>query len=80
MLHETTTSYTSATIIPDEKKGTIRDHLARLCVRLRPPSGPLVRVDPASGFASLKDNGILQQLGILIEIGRIKKHEQEPHS
>ena len=34
VFRETTKSYTSATIIPDEKKGALRDHLARLCVRL----------------------------------------------
>ena len=80
VLRETTTSYTSASIIPDEKSATLRDNLARLCVGLRSLSGPpvTVRVDPAPGFVSLKDDGILQQLGISIEIGRIKNINKNP--
>ena len=36
-----------------------------------------VRVDAAPGFASLKDDGIPQQLGI-VEIGRIKTSTRAP--
>jgi hypothetical protein len=55
VLRETTTSYTSASIIPAEKSATLRDNLARLCVGLRPPSGPCapvkVRVDPTQALS-----------------------------
>ena len=73
LLRETTTSYTSASIIPDEKSATLRHNLAHLCVGLRPLSGPpvTIRVDPAPGFVSLKDDSKLQQLGISVEIGKI---------
>ena len=48
ILRETTTSFTSALIIPDEKSATLRDNLARLCAALRPTSVPheTIRVDP----------------------------------
>ncbi len=80
VLRETTTSYTAASIIPDEKSITLRDNLARLCVALRPVSGPpaTVRVDPAPGFVSLKEDSALQQLGISVEIGRIKNVNKNP--
>ena len=80
VLRETTTSYTAASIIPDEKSITLRDNLARLCVALRPVSGPpaTVRVDPAPGFVSLKEDSALQQLGISVEIGPIKNVNKNP--
>ena len=74
MLRETTTSFTVACIIPDETRNTLRDNLVRMCVDLHPLDGPpaIVRVDPAPGFVSLKNDKALQQLGICIDITMIK--------
>ena len=46
ILRETTTSFTTASIISDEKSATLRDNLARLCIALRPTSGPHVTWAP----------------------------------
>ena len=80
ILRETTTSFTTASIISDEKSATLRDNLARLCIPLRPTSGPhvTIRVDPAPGFVALKDDPILHQLGMSVEVGRIKNVNKNP--
>ena len=80
ILRETTTSFTTASIISDEKSATLRDNLARLCIALRPTSGPhvTIRVDPAPGFVALKDDSILHQLGMSVEVGRIKNVNKNP--
>ena len=55
VLRETTTSFTTAMIIDNEKHDTLRDALARLSVELHPLDGPpaVIRVDPAPGFMAL---------------------------
>ena len=80
VLRETTTSFTMASIIPDEKSATLRDNLASLCVQLHPLDGPpaTVRVDPAPGFIALRDDDTLKGLGISIEIGRVKNVNKNP--
>lgn len=47
----------------------------RLLVELQPLDGPsvVVRVDPAPGFLALKDDDVLQQFNIAVEVGRVKK-------
>ena len=74
VLRETSTSYTVASIVPDEKTNSLRETIARLCLDLRPIRRPpvTVRVDPAPGFVALKEDPTLKQLGIFHEIGRIK--------
>ena len=47
-------SFTTWCIIEDERRDTLRAALIRLCLELRPISGPcaVVRVDPGPGFAA----------------------------
>lgn len=80
VVRETVTSYTAACLIDNEKHETLRDALARLVMELHPLDGPIaiVRVDPAPGFVALKDDSLLQQLRIGIEIGRIKNINKNP--
>ena len=80
VLRETSTSYTVASIVPDEKTNSLRETIARLCLDLRPISGPpvTVRVDPAPGFVAIKEDLTLKQLGIFLEIGRIKNINKNP--
>jgi hypothetical protein len=74
VLSETTTSYTVASMVPDEKSTTLRKNVAHLCLTLRPLNGPIatVRVDPAPDFAALKNGTSLQPLGISVDAVRIK--------
>ena len=48
-VRETVSSLTTSCIIEDERRDTLRAALIRLCLKLRPISGPyaVVRVDPA---------------------------------
>ncbi|XP_069110407.1 uncharacterized protein [Argopecten irradians] len=80
LLRETTTSYTSACLILDEKRETLRDGLLRLALELHPLDGPhaIIRVDPAPGFMSLRDDTILHRFRIEIEVGRIKNINKNP--
>ena len=80
LLRECTTSYTASCLVPDEKSSTLGDALARLVVGLHPLDGPpaVIRVDPAPGFVALKTSNALQQIGISIEVGRIKNQNKNP--
>jgi hypothetical protein len=44
VLRKTTTSYTVASIVSDEKSATLRENVARLCLTLRPLNGPIATV------------------------------------
>jgi hypothetical protein len=80
VLRETSTSFTSASIIPDEKSVTLRDSLTALFVRLHSPDGPpaVVRVDPAPGFIALQNDPTIHRLGMSLEIGRVKNVNKNP--
>ena len=71
---ETVSSFTTSCIIEDERRDKLRAALIRLCLELRPVSGPcaLVRVDPAPGFAALANDKELRRHKITIEVGRVK--------
>lgn len=47
---------------------------------LHPLDGPqvVIRVDPATGFVSLKNTTALQHLGVSIEVGRVKNINKNP--
>ena len=80
VLRDTSTSFTSACIIPDEKTAILRDNLSTLFLALHSPDGPpaTIRVDPAPGFRALKNDPTLLTLGITLEIGRAKNINKNP--
>ncbi len=80
VVRETTSSFTTSCIIEDERHDTLRAGLIRLCLELRPVSGPcaVIRVDPAPGFASLANDEELRRHKITIEIGRVKNVNKNP--
>ena len=80
VVRETSTSFTAACLLDNERRESIRSGLLRLCLELRPLSGPLsvIRVDPAPGFVSLGDDEILKQYGFAVEVGRIKNPNKNP--
>ena len=80
VLRETTTSFTSACLVPDERHGTLRDALVCLSLELRPLDGPpaVIRVDPAPGFIALRDDDTLKELRLCLEIGRVKNVNKNP--
>ena len=80
VVRETSTSFTASCLLDDERRDSIRSSLLRLCLELRPLSGPpsVIRVDPAPGFASLCGDEILRQYGFAVEIGRVKNPNKNP--
>ena len=80
VIRECVTSFTSACIVPDERRDSLRDGLITLLVGLRPLDGPraIVRLDPAPGFVSLSHDDALSHYGISIEIGRVKNVNKNP--
>ena len=80
VLRETVTSYTTASIVPDEKQTTLREAIACLATELHPLDGPpaVIRADPAPGFVALRNDSTLQSLRLSLEIGRIKNPNKNP--
>ena len=80
VVRETSTSFTASCLLDDERRDSIRSGLLRLCLELRPLSGPpsVIRVDPAPGFASLCGDEILRQYGFAVEVGRVKNPNKNP--
>ena len=70
-------SFTSATIIPDETAASLRSALLSTTAFLRQPMCS-VKVDGATGFIPLKDDKILRKHGIDIEVGRAKNPNKNP--
>ena len=80
VVHETSTSFTASYLLDDERRESIGSALLRLCLELRPLSGPLsvIRVDPAPGIASLCGDEILRQYGFAVEVGRVENPDKNP--
>ena len=80
VLRECVSSYTSACLVDNEQRKTLRDALIRLCLELRPLDGPpaVVRTDCAPGFASLINDDLLDYHHIVIELGRVKNVNKNP--
>ena len=70
-------SFTSATIIPDETAVSLRSALLTNTSLLRTPSS-IIRVDNAPGFQNLKSDQILSSNGITLEFGRVKNPNRNP--
>lgn len=80
VLRETTTSYTAACFIDNEKSDTVREAIVCLIAELHPIHGPpaVVRVDPAPCFMALREDKTLQQFNIILDVGRVKNVNKNP--
>ena len=79
VVRETSTSFTAACPLDDERREPICSGLLRLGLELRPLSGPpsVVRVDPAPGFASLC-NDVLGSMALLWKSAKSKIQTRIP--
>ena len=75
VIRECVSSYTTALLIPDERKETLRGAILKICLPITPIANTpaIIRVDSAHGFKSLLSHHIL------IEIGNPKNPKQQPH-
>ena len=80
VVRETVTSYTTACLVNDERRETLRDALIHMCAPLRSPDGPsaVIRLDPAPAFTALAKDQILQENHMCLEVGRIKNANKNP--
>ena len=80
VVRECVTSFTSTTLLDDERHQSLRDALIRLCIELRPLDGPpaVIRTDPAPGFKALTNDELLRSHRLSIEIGRTKNTNKNP--
>ena len=70
-------SFTTASIIPDEKAPSLRSALLHSSSFLRAPTCK-IRVDNATGFVALKDDKVLVSHGIVLDFGNIKNKNKNP--
>ena len=79
VLRDTSTSFTSACITPDEDCHPPRQsiHFIRY-TSLSDGSPATIRVNPAPGFRALKNDPTLLTLGITLEIGKAKNINKNP--
>ena len=76
-IRDTHSSFTVASIIPDERALTLQSALITSTTSLRAPVCS-IRVDSAPGFNSLRDDQVLSSHGISLEFGRIKNINKNP--
>ena len=80
LARENITSYSDATIIPNEQASTLRDGILILMARLRSQQGPstIIRTDPASSLRSLVNDKLLAKYNMSIELGEPKNKNKNP--
>ena len=80
VIREDVSSFTDATIIPDEKADTLREAIIQLLSRVRSNMSPkaVIRTDPASALRSLVNDSILQESNLSIELGEPKNINKNP--
>ena len=77
VLRETVTSYSATAFINSESKSDHREALIILSAELQGMSSD-IRIDPAPGLASLSDDLILKEHGIILDVGREKNPNKNP--
>lgn len=78
VMRETLTSFTSAKIIPNEQKDSLKSAIVETTADLKSASGCVIRADGAVAFQSLSKDSSLAKHGITIEIGRLKNRNKNP--
>ena len=80
VLRDTFSSYTSASLMPNEQHGTLRSFLIAMISGLRPnpQSHASIRVDTAPGFKPLQKDPTLSSHNIALDFGRIHNKNKNP--
>ena len=71
-MREYVSSYTAALHVEDEKHGTLRDTLIRLCTKLGPLDGPHAVIRTDFTFKSLVNDDTLYHHRITLKLGHAK--------
>lgn len=80
VIREDISSFTYATLIPDEKADSMRDGIIQLTSSLRSNLSPmaLIRTDPASSLRSLVNDKLLTEFNLKLELGEPKNVNKNP--
>ena len=80
VLRDTFSSYTSASIMPNEQHDSLRSSLIIMISTLRPnpQSHASIRVDTAPGFKPLKNDSTLSSHKIALDFGRVHNKNKNP--
>ena len=77
VLRETVTSYSATAFIGSESHSDHRDSLLILTAEMKGRSSE-IRIDPAPGLAVLKNDTILKEHGVILNVGREKNINKNP--
>ena len=72
-------SFVVAQLIPNEQHATLQQALIQLSANYKHTDGCIIRVDNAPGFVSLRNDQLLQSVGITLDFGRVKNKNKNPH-
>ena len=80
VLRDTLSSYTVASLYPDENQDTMLKAVIASVSQLRstPQTNTVIRVDNAPGLHALRNSPILQQHHITLDYGRVKNPNKNP--
>ena len=80
VLRDTFSSYTVASIMPNEQHDTLRSNMIIMISNLRPnpQSHASIRVDTAPGFQPLKNDSTLSSHNIALDFGRVHNKNKNP--
>ncbi len=78
LLRDSFSSFTVTKLIADEKSPSVKSALIEGTAEIRSPKGCKIRVDGATPLQSLQGDAELTQLGIQIEVGRLKNRNKNP--
>ena len=75
---EKLSSFITAAIIPSEKGNDLKDGIVQLASPLMCPGGCSVKVDNANGFKAIVNDKYLKEIGIEIDLSRVKNKNSNP--
>ena len=78
IIRDAFSSFTVCKILPDEKSSSLKTAIIETIAELKSPKGCKVRVDGATSLQCLSRDSELQQIGIAIEVGRLKNRNKNP--
>ena len=78
LIRECITSFTSACIIPDEKRSSLRSGLLQLILPLHAVNAATARTDPAPGFQAITRDHSFIEFNISFDLGQSKNINKNP--
>ena len=78
LLRDTFSCYTVTRLIPNEQSLAVKAALIETTAELISPSGCVVRVDGSTALQSLVTDAELKNMGILVDVGRLKNCNKNP--